>query len=346
MNRWVVILAGGVGSRFWPLSTPSLPKQLLPLVTDKPLLVDTLNRVSTIAPPERTLILTNASLADAVRKACTTVPPGNVIAEPKPAGTAAALTWAAAEIERRDGSGAVMVSVHADSAIENVEEFRNTLSKAATVAEKNHSLVTVGIVPNWPNSGLGYIEPGAPLSEGVYKVGRFVEKPDEARAVAMIQKGALWNSGIFAWRVGDFLNEVRALTPEIAPALKNIGVGEAGLQRFFSNVKSIAVDTGLLERSQNVEVVAGDFGWDDIGTWGALKRVRNPDELGNVINGDGFALDSTQNVVHTKDQTVVLYGVSDLVVVAKDGITLVTTVEKSAHLKSLLDALPKRVSEQ
>lgn len=345
MNRWVVILAGGVGSRFWPLSTPSRPKQLLPLVTDKPLLLDTLGRVSAIASPDRTLILTNASLAEAVRDVCTTVPRENVIAEPKPAGTAAALTWAAAEIERRDGSDAVMVCVHADWAIGNVTEFQNTLKKAADVASANHSLVTVGIVPTRPDPGLGYIEPGEKLSTGVNRVGRFVEKPDEARATDMISKGALWNSGIFAWRVGDFLDEVRALTPEVAPALKNATFGADGLQKFFSEVKSVAVDIGVLERSRKVEVVAGDFGWDDIGTWGALSRVGNPDELGNVINGDAFALESTKNVVHAKNQTVVLYGVSDLVVVAKDGITMVTTIEKSAHLKTLLDALPKRLSE-
>ena len=346
MKRWVVILAGGVGSRFWPLSTPSLPKQLLPLITDKPLLVDTLERVSALAPAERTLILTNASLADAIRDACPAVPRENVIAEPKPAGTAAALTWAAAEIERRDGSDAVMVCVHADWAIGDVAEFRNTLTLAAEAADKNRSLVTVGIVPTRPDPGLGYIEPGEKISERVNRVGRFVEKPEEARARQMIDKGALWNSGIFAWRVGDFLDEVRALTPEVAPALQNISAGEKGLQKFFAEVNSIAVDVGVLERSKKVQVVAGNFGWDDIGTWGALRRIRNADELGNVINGDAFALESTQNVVHAQDHTVVLYGVQDLVVVAKDGLTLVTTVEKSAHLKNLLDALPKRVAEQ
>lgn len=346
MTRWVVVLAGGVGSRFWPLSTPALPKQLLPLITGKPLLVDTLDRVSTIATPERTLILTNASLAEAVRIACPAVPPENVIAEPKPAGTAAALTWAAAEIARRDGDEAVMVCVHADWAIQDVEEFRNTLSRASAVAEKNHSLVTVGIVPVRPDPGLGYIERGEEIAPGVNRVGRFVEKPDESRAASMIQKGALWNSGIFAWRVGDFLEEVRALTPEVAPALANIASGDGALEKFFGEVKSVAVDIGVLERSTKVEVVAGDFGWDDIGTWGALTRIRSGDEQGNVVNGDAFAIESANNVVHSQAQTVVLYGVSDLVVVAREGVTLVTTVEKSAHLKTLLDALPKRVAEQ
>lgn len=346
MNRWVVILAGGVGSRFWPVSTPAVPKQLLPLITDKPLLVDTLARVSDVAPPARTLILTNASLAEAVRKACPGIPAENVIAEPRPAGTAAALSWAAAEIERRDGSDAVMISVHADWAIGNVEGFRTTLKAAADAANRNHSLVTVGIVPTRPDPGLGYIERGPEVSKGVNKVGRFVEKPDETRAADMISKGALWNSGIFAWKVGDFLAAVRALTPEVAPALEGNSGGAEGLKKFFADVKSIAVDNGVLERSDNVQVVAGDFGWDDIGTWGALKRILTPDGLGNFVKGEAHAVESRNNVVYAKDQTVILFGVSGLVVVARDGMTLVTTPEQSAHLKNLLDALPRKVADQ
>lgn len=346
MSRWVVILAGGVGSRFWPMSTPSLPKQLLPLVSGKPLLVDTLERVARVAPPERTLILTNASLADSVREACPSVPPGNVIAEPKPAGTAAALTWAAAEIMRRENGDATMICVHADWAIRDVKVFQETLVAAADIAAQNRSLVTVGVVPVRPDPGLGYIERGAEVAAGVNRVGRFVEKPDAETAAGMIAAGALWNSGIFAWRVADFLDEVRAHTPEIAPALAGITSDASGLESFFRDVTSISVDVGVLERSGKVQVVAGNFGWDDIGTWAALQRVREPDDSGNVMNANAFAVDSSNNVVHASGQTVVLYGVSDLVVVAKNGLTLVTTTEKSAHLKKLLDVLPADVAGQ
>lgn len=346
MSRWVVVLAGGVGSRFWPMSTPSQPKQLLPLVSDKPLLIDTLERVSPVAPPERTLILTNASLAAAVRQTCPSIPAENVIAEPRPAGTAAALTWAAAEIQRRDGDDAVMICVHADWAIGDVTGFQATLISAADVAVKNRALVTVGVVPVRPDPGLGYIERGAEVSPGVSRVGQFVEKPNEARASAMILAGALWNSGIFAWRVSDFLDEVEALTPEVAPALGQIRDGTLGLEEFFGAVECVSVDVGVLERSARVLVVAGDFGWDDIGTWAALQRIRAADDHGNVINGAAFAVESSKCVVHSNDQTVVLYGVSGLVVVAKDGLTLITTLEKSAHLKGLLDKLPPGVAEQ
>ena len=161
---WVVVLAGGVGSRFWPLSTPERPKQLLPLVTSEPMLRDTLDRVSALAPVERTLILTNAALAAAVRRIAPELPPGNVIGEPRAAGTAAALAWAAHEIARRGGRDAVMLSVHADAAIGDVAAFRTTLLQAAGAAATAHGLVTIGIVPRFADTGLGYIEPGAVVS--------------------------------------------------------------------------------------------------------------------------------------------------------------------------------------
>ncbi|HVZ78534.1 MAG TPA: sugar phosphate nucleotidyltransferase, partial [Gemmatimonadaceae bacterium] len=182
MSRWVVVLAGGVGSRFWPLSTPERPKQLLPLVTAQPLLRDTLDRVRPLADAEHTLILTNAGLVPAIARLAPELPARNLIAEPRPAGTAAALAWAAAEIARRDGAGATMLSVHADWAIANPDGFRAALTRAAEAAEQHAALVTVGVVPSRPDPGFGYIQPGDEVQPGVRRVARFVEKPDRARA--------------------------------------------------------------------------------------------------------------------------------------------------------------------
>jgi mannose-1-phosphate guanylyltransferase len=338
-----VVLAGGVGSRFWPLSTPQRPKQLLPLVSDNPLLDDTLARLAPLVPVERTLLLTNASLVEPICALCSSLPRDNVVAEPKPAGTAAALAWAAREIERRAGGDAVMICVHADWSIGDPEGFRATLARAAEVAEQSHALVTVGIVPTRPDPGFGYIQPGddstgADVPFGARRVARFVEKPDRANAERMVREGYLWNSGIFVWRVGDFLAEVRRLTPEVAPALDAAG-DDAG--RFFAAVKKpVTVDVGVLERSDRVRVLPGDFGWDDVGTWAALRRVRARDDDGNATSGLVHALGATGNVVHAEGNAVVLYGVSDLVVVTRDGLTLVTTVDRSADLKTLIDTLP------
>jgi len=343
MARWAVILAGGVGSRFWPLSTTERPKQLLALVNDQPLLRNTLSRLREIVPLERTLVLTNESLAQAVAALVPELPRENIIAEPKPAGTAAALTWAAREIERRDGQDAAMLCVHADWSIGDDDEFRKTLLAAEEVARGEDALVTVGVVPTRPDPGFGYIEPSEGGDGESRAVKRFVEKPDRQRAEAMMHGGYLWNSGIFVWTVGTFLDEVRAHTPEVSSAL---ATADKGLESFFAHVKPVSVDVGVMERSHKVRVLSGDFGWDDVGTWGALRRVKPEDAAGNVSSGKVYALDSKGNVVHAEGNSVVLYGVSDLVVVTRDGLTLVTTTDKSADLKALIESLPPELVDR
>lgn len=338
---WVVVLAGGVGSRFWPLSTPRRPKQLLPLVSDQPLLVDAVERLRPMADPSQILILTNASLVKPIAELLPDVPRENLVAEPEPKGTAPALAWAALTIRERAGDDAVMISVHADWAVKDADGFRNALRRAASAAARHESLLTVGVVPSRPDPGFGYIQPDGEVETGLRRVARFIEKPDRARAQEMCREGYLWNSGIFVWRVGDFLDEIRAHTPEVAPALDARDV-----KAFFDAARSISVDVGVLERSDRVMVLAGDFGWDDVGTWGALRRVRSLDANGNAISGDAVAVDARGNVVHAEDGQVVLYGVSDLAVVVRDGLVLVTTVDKSSDLKKLIDAVPDRVRER
>jgi mannose-1-phosphate guanylyltransferase len=344
MSRWAVVLAGGVGSRFWPLSTPARPKQLLPLVTDVPLLAETLARLAPLVPAERTLVITNATLAPAVAKLLPSLPSENIIAEPRSAGTAPALTWAALEVSRRDGVGAVMMCVHADWAIADADGFRTALGAAATVAENSGSLVTVGVVPTRPDPGFGYIRPAEEARGGARRVAQFIEKPDRATAEALVREGCLWNSGIFVWGAGDFLTEVRLHCPEVSKALIHSDAGE--IATFFAECTPISVDHGVLERSRRVLVLRGDFGWDDVGTWAALHRVRARDASGNATAGDVHVLDARENVIHAEGHTVVAYGVEGLVVVARDGLTLVTTRERAADLKKLVDALPPEVRER
>ncbi len=339
MTAWVVVLAGGVGSRFWPLSTPTRPKQLLPLIGSAPLLRETLDRLAPLADPTHTLVLTNASLVTAVTDLAPALPAENVIAEPKPAGTAPALAWAAREIVRRDPAG-VMISVHADWAIADAEGFRRTLQRAADVATRHSALVTVGVVPSRPDPGFGYIWPGDVVDGDVRRVRQFVEKPDRTRAEQMMRDGFLWNSGIFVWRAADFLDEIRRHTPEVGPALD---ASRGNLKTFFDTVQPITVDVGVLERSERVMVLPGDFGWDDVGTWAALRRVRTLDPAGNAASGAAWPVDARRNVVHAEGCDVVLYGVDDLVVVSREGLTLVTTVERAADLKALVEALPPDV---
>lgn len=345
MTRWVVVLAGGVGSRFWPLGTPSRPKQLLPLVSDEPMLSATLRRLRPLATPAHTLVLTNASLVEAVRGIAPELPPENVIAEPRPAGTAAALAWAADTVVRRDGPDALMLCVHADWAIGDEPGFREALVRAGDAAATHRALVTIGVLPTRADPGFGYIQPGDPVpgETELRRVARFVEKPDRARAEAMVADGFLWNSGIFAWCAGDLLDEVRAHTPEVAPALATAN-GDA--ERFFRDVTSIPIDVGVLERTNRVMVLPGDFKWDDVGTWAALGRVRPLDDDSNAVSGSVHVHDGERNVVHAGSGTVVLYGVSDLVVVTHEGLTLVTTLTRSAELKTLIEKLPSDVRDR
>jgi mannose-1-phosphate guanylyltransferase len=319
------------------VSSPERPKQLLPLVGDSPLLVDAVNRLRPIVDLAHTLILTNETLATVIRDLLQDVPAENVIAEPRPAGTAAALTWAALTIAERDGRDASMISVHADWAIADDDKFRATLLEAEDIATSEHALVTVGVVPTRPDPGFGYIQPARSKGSAA-KVEQFVEKPTRARAAEMRAKGYLWNSGIFVWRVGDFLDEVKAHTPELSNAMRIASDGTA--RQFFSSVVvPVSVDVGVLERSSNVMVVPGEFGWDDIGTWAALSRVRSKDEFGNVTSGDVHLLDCSDNVVHVESGEVVMFGVNDLVVVTKGQLTLVTTTDKASDLKRLIESL-------
>ncbi|MFL5562105.1 MAG: mannose-1-phosphate guanylyltransferase [Gemmatimonadaceae bacterium] len=342
MTRWAVVLAGGVGSRFWPLSTPERPKQLLPLIDDAPLLRNTLDRLAPLVPAERTLVLTNAGLVAPIATLVPELPRENIIAEPRPAGTAAALTFAATEIARRDGRDSTMICVHADWSVGKPDEFRRRLAQAASMAERHEALVTVGIVPTRPDPGFGYIQPGDDVDGDARRVVRFVEKPSREVAERMVRDGYLWNSGIFVWRAGDLIDEVRAHTPEVAPAL------DAGrdINAFFAAAQSISIDVGVLERSARVLVLPGDFEWDDVGTWAALQRIRRRDSAGNALSGDVHVVDAHRNVVHAEDSAVVLYGVSDLVVITRDGLTVVTTMERAVDLKKLVELLPAEVRDR
>ena len=241
MSRWAVILAGGVGSRFWPLSTAERPKQLLPLATAKPLLLDTVDRLRLIADPAHMLVLTNAGLVDAIANLIPDLPAENIIAEPRPAGTAAALAWAAESIRQSAGPAAVMICVHADWAIGDPDAYRQTLAAAAAAAERYDALVTVGVVPTRSDPGFGYIAPGEPVDGALRRVARFVEKPDRATAERMVADGYLWNSGIFVWRVGTLLDEIAAHTPEVHDALAS---ANGDIARFFAEVKSVSIDVG------------------------------------------------------------------------------------------------------
>ena len=339
--RWAVVLAGGSGTRFWPLSTPENPKQLLPLTGSGSTAEESIERLSGLVPRERILVVTGAGLADRLR-ARLNLPAQNILVEPRAASTAPALIWATTEAQRRD-SDAEVLSLHADWAVGDAAEFRRTADVALTTARRYERLVTVGVVPSRPETGYGYIVPGPALGDGARMVARFSEKPDAATALDLMAAGALWNSGLFAWTAERLLLETTAHTPEIAPHLQALRSGD--VQGFFRDVTPISIDVGLLERSGSVAVVSGAFAWDDIGTWQALTRVRPKDRGGNVVVGNAFTHESEDCIVWSDRDTIVLSGVRDLIVVQANGRILVMPAERAASMKQLLDALPPNIRD-
>jgi mannose-1-phosphate guanylyltransferase len=342
---WAVVFAGGIGSRFWPLSTPERPKPLLALVTGHSLLEDTVGRLQPLIPPERVIVVTSRDIAPAIRTAVRDLPEENVLIEPRPLGTAAALAWGAQEVVRRAGPETPVCAMHTDLAIAFPGAFRESLGRAAAVANRENALVTLGIRPTRPEQSFGYIRVGAALDRdrtlaagGTHRVSGFVEKPPASQAEVLASDGALWHSGIIVGSAKTFLEKLERYTPEIAPGLAALASGD--LPAFAKRIQSVSIERGLLERITRFLVLLVDFGWDDVGTWASLRRARDLDDDGNGALGAVEFVDATSNVVHTESGTVVLFGVSRLLVVSLPGLTFITTIERASDLKPLLDALP------
>lgn len=342
MSRWAAVLAGGSGTRFWPLSTPAQPKQFLPLAGDRPLLVDAVARLDGLVATDRILVVTGVGHAARTRALLSRLEPTQVLAEPRAASTAPALAWATHTARARDPDATVL-SLHADWWVGDTDAFRDTAGRALDAAERHDALITVGIRPSRPDTGYGYIEPGEEIAAGVMRVARFTEKPDARGAARLVAAGALWNSGLFAWTARRFFAETEAHAPELAPHLELLATGDVA--GFFAAVTPIAVDVSHFERSRRVAVLPGAFPWDDVGTWAALGRVRGAAAADNVTVGAAFLRDAQGTVVWTDGDPVVVDGVRDLVVVRAHGRVLVTTRERAAQLKDLLERVPDWVRE-
>lgn len=344
-HLWGVILAGGIGSRFWPASTPQRPKQLLRLASHQSLVRDTVDRIEPLIPRDRLRILTGRGLAAPIAAALDGFGDDHFLLEPRAAGTGPVLTWAAARIRDLDPDG-VMVSLHADHVIEPAEAFREQVLQAAELAREHRRLFTIGAVPDRPETGYGYIRLGHPLGAediGAREVDQFVEKPDAETAARYVADGNyLWNTGIFVWRVADLLEQVKRYTPEIRDLLPLLDKNDS-TEKFFARVPNVSIDEGVLERSDAIGVLPSRFRWDDIGAWDSVYRTHTLDPAGNALIGDAHAVDTQGSVVYADDGPVVTFGVEDLVVVRTGGVTFVTHRSRSAQLKTLLEQLPDQL---
>lgn len=340
-HPWVTILAGGIGSRFWPMSTPARPKQLLPLASERPLIRDTVNRAARLVPLEQVRILTGHGLVAPFQTALPDLPDSAYMVEPRARGTAPVLAWAAWAAARIDPA-TVIVSLHADHRVDPEDAFTDLLRDTVALAARTGDLLTVGVPPDRAEIGYGYIQPGSEIRTSgdttARRVVAFHEKPDVERATQYVRDGYLWNTGLFVWRADRFLEEIGRHAPDIAAAFTHLEADDPAA--YFDAVPSISVDHAVLERSDRVAVVDATFDWDDVGSWAALERTLPHDTSENVHMGTAHLVDTTGSIAATDGDPVVLWGVEDLVVVRASGVTLVMPRDRAPHLKQLLSELP------
>lgn len=334
-----VIMAGGAGQRFWPLSTADMPKQFLDLEkTGRSMIQATFDRLLPVTgAAERVFVVTGERYAALVREHLPQVPEENLILEPIGRDTAPAVAFATLTVGRRLGNP-VMGLFPSDHRVGNPGAFQETLRQAIALTEETKGLVTLGIEPTYPATGYGYIERGEGAGGG-YKVARFVEKPDKARAEAYLASGRYsWNGGIFLWHVNTIVEELARFTPELLQPLGE-AVEEGKVAEVFPTLKKISIDYAVLEKTQKAYVIPADFDWDDVGDWVALERLLNQGKSrANTVVGRHVGLESSGNIIYTKDEEdmVVILGVHDLVVVKHDDTVLLVAKDQVQDIKRLL----------
>jgi len=345
-----VVMAGGSGTRFWPLSRRLRPKQLLALAEPgRTLLASTIERVAPLVPPERVLVVTGTHLAEATRSAAPMLPADNVLAEPVAKNTAPCVAWAAYHALARDPD-AVLAVLAADHFVVDRPAYLEVVRRAVTAAADG-SLVTVGIRPTRPETGYGYVEVGGEVGPGFsHTVLRFVEKPDAARALEFVSSGRfLWNSGQFFFRADAIIRAFEAHMPELARALAPLrsappAAEEAKIvEAAYHAAPSVSIDHGIMEKASKVRVIPGDFGWSDVGSWTTAWELAPRDAAGNATTGEVVLVDSEGNYVHAPPGKVVaLLGLRDVVVVDTPDALLVMPRERAQDVRAIVDALKGR----
>jgi mannose-1-phosphate guanylyltransferase len=347
---YALILAGGSGERFWPLSRRNRPKQLLRLVSERTLLEETIARLDGFVPSERILILTNIEQEKAVRDLLKDFPKQNIIAEPDKRDTAAAVALGTGWVAARDHS-ATMLAFPADHVIADRAAFQETMKTAAAAADATGALVTIGIKPTWACPGFGYIEQGTPVrlrddeKIAVHHVIRFREKPNVDLAESFLRKGNFrWNAGMFVWSVPTVLSEFNRHAPELADFISQVRSSkdvDKVLHERFAKLPRISFDYAIMEKADRVLVVEASFDWDDVGSWQAVARYFKNDEHGNAANTALIALDSSDNVIFNDGETTVaLLGVHNLIVVRTGDAILICHRHQAEKIKNLVGKLP------
>jgi mannose-1-phosphate guanylyltransferase len=354
---YFVLMAGGIGSRFWPRSRSSQPKQLLQILGTRSMMQMTYDRIRNLAEPEKILIVTNQDLKEAIAEQIPDIPRENIIGEPFGRNTAPCVGLACAFMKNREpaDSNEVMVVLPADHLIQDEQKYLDVLKTAVNYAAHNDYLLTIGIVPAYPETGYGYIQRNeAVLSSNqktIYKVKTFAEKPNRDTAERFLKSGDFfWNSGMFVWNYNTIMKEFEEYIPELAEGIHQIAedVGtdnqDEAVLDLYSKIKSISLDYGILEVSKRVGVIEGDFRWNDVGSWEAVYNISEKDDQANVVNTDKkIMLNAGDNYLYSSENKIIVaMDVEGLVLVETDDAILICKKEKSQNVKNVVDLLRQK----
>lgn len=346
MEKFVVIMAGGVGSRFWPRSKKNLPKQLLNIMGENTMIQDTVYRLNDFIPPECIFVITNRVQKALIEEQLPELPRHNIIAEPVGRNTAACIAISA-EVIQKINKDAVLITLPADHIIKQNEKFINALNSAADFANESRGLITFGIQPTRPDTGYGYINYDKnQLSHNIYKVIKFVEKPDVETAKSYLMSGDyLWNSGMFVWRADAIIDELNKYLPDILKGLKNVGYAWGSpdfpvlLEDIYPNLQSISIDYGIMEKSEKVYLIKGDFEWSDVGSWQTVYELSPKDARDNSHVGEVYTKETTGSYIYSPDKFTAVIGAQDMVVIDTKDALLVCRRDLVQEVKDVVNYL-------
>ena len=349
MKKYGVIMAGGGGTRFWPLSRQKTPKQLLSLSGKELMVNEAIDRLSYTADKNDIFIVTNVSQVEPMLKATEgRIIPNHILSEPSARNTAACVGYAAMEIVRKYGDG-VMVITPSDANIKDTPTFTRVLAEAIKAAEEQNKLVTIGIIPTFPATGYGYIKFDKSQDTPAKTVAEFKEKPDEETAKEYIATGSYaWNSGMFIWKASTILEKFQQFISDIYADLCKIGDAmntdeeKEAIESVYPNIRKISVDYAIMEPSAangDVLVVLGEFGWNDVGSWDMMNVLHDEDDNGNIMLGDTIAVNTTNSTIYSSKKLVAAVGVANLVIVETPDAIMVCNKDKAQDVKLIVDAL-------
>ena len=343
---YAVIMAGGHGTRFWPKSKKSKPKQFLNIISDKSMLAETIELIKPLVPYEKIIIVGMLEHKDILYKDFSQIPKKNIILEPIGRNTAPCIALAALKI---DDPEEIMLVLPADHLISKKDKFLDEIKNAAQILEKNDVLITFGIAPSRPDTGYGYIHAKECIADNLYKVKKFMEKPDHETAIKFLRDGNFyWNSGMFVWKQKTILEEIKNHMPDLYSQMMEIkkDLSPENIAKIYNNIEKISIDYGVMEKASNVMCIKCDIGWSDVGSWESVHELAPKDKNSNVLKGKVICIDSEGSIIESTEKLIATVGIKNLVVIESKDAILICPKEKSQEVKKIIEKLKENEAEK